>query len=143
MNPKFFIADFLFLIAFILQGMETHDSGSSFVEISLPYISAIIVIMTILYSIGFIQIDENPAHVKSLRVWMAIILFGTMIRFIINDNFAIMYLIVITGYSVFTSGTIRLIHSKLQNTLAYVEGASSRNMEGNNSRAIPFFSGSN
>jgi len=113
MNPKFFIADFLFLIAFILQGMETHDSGSSFVEISLPYISAIILIMIILYRIGFIQINEDTEHVKSLRVWMAVILFGTMIRFIINDNFAIMYLVVITGYSVFTSGVIRLFHSKL------------------------------
>tara|TARA_B100000029_G_scaffold92592_1_gene82519 strand:- start:283 stop:624 length:342 start_codon:yes stop_codon:yes gene_type:complete len=113
MNPKFFIVDLVFLSAFILQGMETHDSSSTFIEISLPYISAIIVIMTILYRIGFIQIDENPEYVKSLRVWMAIILFGTMIRFIINDNFAIMYLLVITGYSVFTSGTIRLIHSKL------------------------------
>ena len=113
MNPKFFIADIVFLIAFIVQGMETHDSESSFVEISLPYISAIIIIMTILYRIGFIQINEETEHVKSLRVWMAVILFGTMIRFIINDNFAIMYLVVITGYSVFTSGTMRLIHSKL------------------------------
>ena len=113
MNPKFFIADFLFLIAFILQGMETHDSGSSFVEISLPYISAIILIMIILYRIGFIQINEDTEHVKSLRVWMAVILFGTMIRFIINDNFAIMYLVVITGYSAFTSGVIRLFHSNL------------------------------
>ena len=113
MNPKFFIADIVFLIAFIIQGMETHDSESSFVEISLPYISAMILIMTILYRIGFIQINEETEHVKSLRVWMAVILFGTMIRFIINDNFAIMYLVVITGYSVFTSGTIRLIHSKL------------------------------
>jgi len=113
MNPKFFIADLVFLIAFIIQGMETHDSDSTFVDISLPYLSAIILIMTILYKIGFIQIDENPEHVKSLRVWMAIILFGTMIRFIINDNFAIMYLVVITGYSVFTSGVIRLFHSKL------------------------------
>ncbi len=113
MNPKFFIADLVFLIAFIIQGMETHDSDSTFVDISLPYVSAIILIMTILYKIGFIQIDENPEHVKSLRVWMAIILFGTMIRFIINDNFAIMYLVVITGYSVFTSGTIRLIHKQV------------------------------
>jgi len=113
MNPKFFIADLVFLIAFIIQGMETHDSDSTFVDISLPYLSAIILIMAILYKIGFIQIDENPEHVKSLRVWMAIILFGTMIRFIINDNFAIMYLVVITGYSVFTSGVIRLFHSKL------------------------------
>ena len=112
MNPKFFIADLVFLVAFILQGMETHDSGSSFAEISLPYISAIILIMTILYKIGFIQINEVVEHVKSLRVWMAVILFGTMIRFIINDNFAIMYLVVITGYSVFTSGTIRLIHKQ-------------------------------
>ena len=69
--------------------------------------------MTILYKIGFIQLNDEQEHVKSLRVWMAIILLGTMIRFIINDNFAIMYLVVITGYSVFTSGTIRLIHSKL------------------------------
>ena len=113
MNPKFFIADLVFLIAFILQGMETHDSGSSFVEISLPYISAIILIMTILYKIGFIQINEEVEHVKSLRVWMAVILFGTMIRFIINDNFALMYLVVISGYSIFTSGVIRLFHSKL------------------------------
>ncbi len=113
MNPKFFIADTVFLIAFIVQGMETHDSESSFVEISLPYISAMILIMTILYRIGFIQINEETEHVKSLRVWMAVILFGTMIRFIINDNFAITYLVVITGYSVFTSGFIRLFHSKL------------------------------
>ena len=113
MNPKFFIADTVFLIAFIVQGMETHDSESSFVEISLPYISAIILIMTILYRIGFIQINEEHEHVKSLRVWMAVILFGTMIRFIMNDNFAITYLVVITGYSIFTSGVIRLFHSKL------------------------------
>ena len=113
MNPKFFIADIIFLIAFILQGMETHDSESSFVEISLPYISAIIIIMTILYRIGFIQVNEEIEHVKSLRVWMAVILLGTMIRFIVNDNFAIMYLVVITGYSLFTSGAIRLFHSKL------------------------------
>ena len=113
MNPKFFIADIIFLIAFILQGMETHDSDSSFVEISLPYISAIIIIMTILYRIGFIQVNEEHEHVKSLRVWMAVILLGTMIRFVVNDNFAIMYLVVITGYSLFTSGAIRLFHSKL------------------------------
>ena len=113
MNPKFFIADLVFLIAFIIQGMETHDSDSTFVDISLPYISAIILIMTILYKIGFIQLNDEQEHVKSLRVWMAIILLGTMIRFIINDNFAIMYLVVITGYSVFTSGTIRLIHKQV------------------------------
>ena len=113
MNPKFFIVDIVFLIAFILQGMETHDSESSFIDISLPYISAIIIIMTILYRIGFIQINEEHEHVKSLRVWMAVILFGTMIRFIMNDNFAITYLVVITGYSIFTSGVIRLFHSKL------------------------------
>ena len=113
MNHKFFIADIVFLIAFILQGMETHDSDSSFLEVSLPYISAIIIIMTVLYRIGFIQINEEIEHVKSLRVWMAVILVGTMIRVIINDNFAIMYLVVITGYSVFTSGVIRLFHSKL------------------------------
>ena len=113
MNPKFFIADIIFLIAFILQGMETHDSDSSFLEISLPYISAIIIIMTVLYRIGFIQINEEVEHVKSLRVWMSVILFGTMIRFIVNDNFATMYLVVITGYSILTSGVIRLFHSKL------------------------------
>ena len=113
MNPKFFIADIIFQIVFILQGMETHDSDSTFLEISLPYMSAIILIMTILYRIEFIQINEEAEHVKSLRVWMAVILFGTMIRFIMNDNFAIMYLVVISGYSIFTSGTIRLFHSKL------------------------------
>ena len=113
MNPKFFIADIVFLIVFILEGMETHDSESSFVEISLPYISAIVLIMTILYRIGFIQFNEEGEHVKSLRVWMAIIIIGSMIRFVINDNFAIMYLVVISAYSIITSGTIRLIHSKL------------------------------
>ena len=69
--------------------------------------------MTVLYRIGFIQINEEHEHVKSLRVWMAVILFGTMIRFIINDNFALMYLVVISGYSIFTSSVIRLFHSKL------------------------------
>ena len=113
MNPKFYIADIIFLIAFILQGMETHDSDSSFVEISLPYISAIIIIMTILYRIGFIQVNEEHEHVKSLRVWMAVILLGTMIRFVVNDNFAIMYLVVITGYSLFTSGFVRFVHKQL------------------------------
>ena len=113
MNPRFFILDTAFLIAFILQGMETHDSESSFIEISLPYISAIILIMTILYRIGFIQINEEHEHVKSLRVWMAVILLGTMIRFIINDNFALMYLVVISGYSIFTSGFVRFVHKQL------------------------------
>ena len=112
MNPKLFIIDIVFLIAFIVQGMEAHDSDSSFIEISLPYISAIIIIMTILYRIGFIQINEEVEHVKSLRVWMAIILLGTMIRFVLNDNFAIMYLVVITAYSLFTSGFVRFVHSK-------------------------------
>ena len=113
MNPKFFITDAVFLIAFILQGIETHDSDSTFIEISLPYISAIILIMTILYRIGFIQVNEEIEHVKSLRVWMAVILLGTMIRFIMNDNFAIMYLVVITGYSIFTSGFVRFVHKQL------------------------------
>ena len=113
MNYKFFIADVIFLLAFIAQGMETHDSGSSFVEILLPYAAAMMLIMPALYKIGFIQIDDNPDHVKSLRVWMAVILFGTMIRFIMNDNFAIMYLVVIAGYSIFTSGTVRLIHKQV------------------------------
>ena len=112
MNPKFFITDTVFLIAFILQGMETHDSDSSFIEISLPYISAIIIIMTILYRIEFIQVNKEIEHVKSLRVWMAVILFGTMIRFVMNDNFAVMYLVVITAYSLFTSGFVRFVHSK-------------------------------
>ena len=113
MNPKFFIADTVFLVAFILQGMETHDSDSSFLEISLPYISAIIIIMTVLYRIGFIQTNEEVEHVKSLRVWMAVILFGTTIRFIMNDNFAIMYLVVISAYSLFTSGFVRFVHKQL------------------------------
>ena len=113
MNPKFFIADIIFLIAFILQGMETHDSDSSFLEISLPYISAIILIMTVLYRVGFIQINEDTEHIKSLRVWIAVIIIGSMIRFILNGNFAVTYLIVIAGYSIITSGTVRLIHSKL------------------------------
>ena len=113
MNPKFFIADIVFLIAFIVQGMETHNSGTSFVDILIPYAIAIMLIMTILYRIGFIQINEETEHVKSLRVWMAVIIIGSMIRFILNGNFAVTYLIVIAGYSIITSGTVRLIHSKL------------------------------
>ena len=49
MNPKFFIADIVFLIAFIVQGMETHDSESSFIEISMPYAIAIVLIMSTFY----------------------------------------------------------------------------------------------
>ena len=112
MNPKFFIVDLVFLIAFIVQGMETHDSESSFIEISMPYAIAVVLIMPAFYKIGFIQLNDYHEHIKSLRVWMAIILLGTMIRFILNDNFAIMYLVVITGYSLFTSGFVRFVHSK-------------------------------
>ena len=113
MNTKVFVADIVLLIAFILQGMETHNLGTSFVDILIPYAIAIMLIMTILYRIGFIQINEKTEHVKSLRVWMAVIIIGSMIRFILNGNFAITYLIVIAGYSIITSGTVRLIHSKL------------------------------
>ena len=113
MNTKVFVADIVLLIAFILQGMETHNSGTSFVDILIPYAIAIMLIMTILYRIRFIQINEETEHVKSLRVWMAIILFGTMIRFIINDNFAVMYLVVIAGYSIITSGFVRFVHKQL------------------------------
>tara|TARA_Y100001954_G_scaffold169911_1_gene180652 strand:+ start:162 stop:503 length:342 start_codon:yes stop_codon:yes gene_type:complete len=113
MNTKVFVADIVLLIAFILQGMETHNSGTSFVDILIPYAIAIMLIMTILYRIGFIQINEETEHVKSLRVWMAVIIIGSMIRFILNGNFAVTYLIVIAGYSIITSGTVRLIHSKL------------------------------
>ena len=113
MNPKFFIADVVFLIAFIVQGMETHDSESSFTEISMPYAVAIVLIMSTFYRIGFIKLNNDHEHIKSLRVWMAIILLGTMIRFVLNDNFAIMYLLVITAYSLFTSGFIRFVHKQL------------------------------
>tara|TARA_Y100000591_G_scaffold276566_1_gene253816 strand:- start:109 stop:450 length:342 start_codon:yes stop_codon:yes gene_type:complete len=113
MNTKVFVADIVLLIAFILQGMETHNSGTSFVDILIPYAIAIMLIMTILYRIGFIQINEETEHVKSLRVWMAVIIIGSMIRFILNGNFAVTYLIVIAGYSIITSGTVRLIYSKL------------------------------
>ena len=83
MNPKFFIADIVFLIAFIVQGMETHDSESSFIEISMPY-AIIVLIMSTFYKIGFIHINEDHEHIKSLRVWMAIILLGTMISFVFS-----------------------------------------------------------
>ena len=112
MNLRFFAIDLVFLIAFIVQGMETHDSESSFIEISMPYALAIVLVMSTFYKIGFIQLNNNHEHIKSLRVWMAIILLGTMIRFVMNDNFAIMYLVVITGYSLFTSGFVRFVHSK-------------------------------
>ena len=93
--------------------METHDSESSFMEISMPYAVAMVLIISTFYKIGFIQLNNEQEHIKSLRVWMAIILLGTMIRFVLNDNFAIMYLVVITGYSLFTSGFVRFIHKQI------------------------------
>ena len=113
MNLRFFAIDLVFLIAFIVQGMETHDSESSFIEISMPYAIAVVLVMSTFYKIGFIQLNNNHEHIKSLRVWMAIIILGTMIRFVLNDNFAVMYLVVITAYSLFKSGFVRFVHSKL------------------------------
>ena len=110
MNPKFFIGDFGFLLFFVSEGIETHNSDSSFLEILLPFVISMILILPIFYKIGFLKVDENPEYIKSLRVWISTITIGVLIRFMMNLAFEPLLLLVIVAYSFATSGTIRLIH---------------------------------
>ena len=68
MNPKLFLGDFAFLLFFVSQGIETHNSEASFLEILLPFVISMIIIWPLFYKIGFLKIDENPEYIKSLRV---------------------------------------------------------------------------
>ena len=110
MNPKLFIGDFAFLLFFVSEGIETHNSDSSFLEILLPFVISMILILPIFYKIGFLKVDENPEYIKSLRVWISTITIGVLIRFMMNLAFEPLLLLVIVAYSFATSGTIRLIH---------------------------------
>ena len=112
MNPKLFIGDFVFLLMFISQGMETHDSDSSFLEILLPFIISLALVFPFFYKIGFIKIDKKPEYVKSTRVWISAITIGAMIRFVMNMSFEPTFLLVIVFYSIATSGFIRIIHKQ-------------------------------
>ncbi len=110
MNPKLFIGDLAFLLFFVSQGIETHDSEASFLEILMPFVISMIIIWPLFYKIGFLKVDENPEYIKSLRVWISTITIGVLIRFVTNLAFEPLFLLVIISYSLATSGTIRLIH---------------------------------
>ena len=60
MNPKLFIGDLAFLLFFVSQGIETHDSEASFLEILMPFVISMIIIWPLFYKIGFLKVDENP-----------------------------------------------------------------------------------
>tara|TARA_B100001559_G_C15945114_1_gene369424 strand:+ start:143 stop:490 length:348 start_codon:yes stop_codon:yes gene_type:complete len=109
-NPKLFIGDLAFLLFFVSQGIETHDSEASFLEILMPFVISMIIIWPLFYKIGFLKVDENPEYIKSLRVWISTITIGVLIRFVTNLAFEPLFLLVIISYSLATSGTIRLIH---------------------------------
>ncbi len=110
MNPKLFLGDFAFLLFFVSQGIETHNSEAGFLEILLPFVISIIIIWPLFYKIGFLKIDETPEYIKSLRVWLSTITIGVLIRFVMNLAFEPLFLLVIVAYTLGTSGTIRLIH---------------------------------
>ena len=110
MNAKFFIGDFVFLMFFVSQGIETHNSEASFLEILLPFVISMILILPIFYKIGFLKVDDSPEYIKSLRVWISMITIGVLIRFVMNLAFEPLFLLVIVAYTLGTSGTIRLIH---------------------------------
>ena len=110
MNPKLFIADSAFLLFFVSEGVETHNSDSSFLEILLPFVISMILILPIFYKIGFLKVDDSPEYIKSLRVWISMITIGVLIRFVMDLAFEPLFLLVIVAYSFTTSGAIRLIH---------------------------------
>ena len=112
MNPKLFIADLAFLLFFVSEGIETHNSDSSFLEILLPFVISMILILSIFYKIGFLKVDKNPEYIKSLRVWISMITIGVLIRFVMDLAFEPLFLLVIVAYTLATSGTIRLIHKQ-------------------------------
>ncbi len=112
MNPKLFIGDFVFLLIFISQGMETHDSEASFISILLPFIISFALVFPFFYKIGFVKFDNKPEYVKSARVWISVIAIGVMIRFVMNLAFEPTFLIVIVFYSIATSGIVRFIHNQ-------------------------------
>ena len=112
MNPKLFIGDFALLLVFISQGMDTHNSSSSFLEILVPFLISMLIMIPLFYKIGFLKLDNNPEYVKSLRIWVSTISIGVLIRFVMNMAFEPLFLFVIICYSLTTSGIIRMAHSR-------------------------------
>ena len=111
-NPKLFIGDFLLLLVFISQGIETHNSDSSFLEILVPFLISMLIMIPLFYKIGFLKMDNKPEYVKSLRIWISTISIGVLIRFVMNNAFEPLFLFVIICYFLTTSGIIRFVHSR-------------------------------
>jgi hypothetical protein len=111
-NPKLFVGDFVLLLVFISQGMETHNSDSSFLEILVPFLISMLIMVPLFYKIGFLKVDNKPEYVKSLRIWVSTISIGVLIRFVMNMAFEPLFLFVIICYSLTTSGIIRAVHSR-------------------------------
>ena len=112
MNPKLFIGDFVLLLVFISQGMETHNSGSSFLEILVPFLISMLIMVPLFYKVGFLKLDNNSEYIKSLRIWVSTISIGVLIRFVMDMAFEPLFLFVIICYSLTTSGIIRMAHSR-------------------------------
>jgi len=113
MNPKLFIGDFIFLLFFISQGIDTHHSDSNFFVVLFPFLVSITLMFPLLTKINFIEINEESEYVRSTRVWIATIAVGTLIRFVLNSSFEPMFLFVIICYSIMMSGVMRIIHSQI------------------------------
>ena len=99
MNPKLFVGDFILLLVFISQGMETHNSDSSFLEILVPFLISMLIMVPLFYKIGFLKVDNKAEYVKSLRIWVSTISIGVLIRFVMNMAFEPLFLFVIICYS--------------------------------------------
>ena len=112
MNPKLFVGDFVLLLVFISQGMETHNSDSSFLEILVPFLISMLIMIPLFYKIGFLKVNNKAEYVKSLRIWVSTISIGVLIRFVMNMAFEPLFLFVIICYSLTTSGIIRVVHSR-------------------------------
>ena len=112
MNPKLFVGDFVLLLVFISQGMETHNSDSSFLEILVPFLISMLIMVPLFYKIGVLKVDNKAEYVKSLRIWVSTISIGVLIRFVMNMAFEPLFLFVIICYSLTTSGIIRAAHSQ-------------------------------
>jgi len=113
LNPKLFIGDFVLLLVFISEGMETHKSESNFLEILVPFLISMLITIPLFYKIGFLKLDNNQEYVKSLRIWISTISMGVLIRFVSNMAFEPLFLFVMICYSLTTSGIIRFVHSRL------------------------------
>ena len=92
--------------------METHNSGSSFLEILVPFLISMLIMVPLFYKVGFLKLDNNSEYIKSLRIWVSTISIGVLIRFVMDMAFEPLFLFVIICYSLTTSGIIRMAHSR-------------------------------